>query len=35
MVFIELKGQGKTLQGFLVKGQITSNGGFDFPKVIK
>jgi hypothetical protein len=35
MGFIELKGQGKTLQGFLVKGVISSEGAFERPEVVK
>jgi hypothetical protein len=34
-MFLELKGQGKTLQGYLVKGAISRDGSFEFPEVVK
>jgi len=35
MAFLELKGKGKTLQGYLVKGVISREGAFERPEVVK
>jgi hypothetical protein len=35
MGFIELKGQGRVLNGYLVKGKISSEGAFECPVVVK
>ncbi|MGC8979823.1 hypothetical protein [Caldisericum sp.] len=35
MAFLELEGQGRTLQGYLVKGAISRDGSFEYPEVAR